>query len=131
VKSSIARKLLWLLPVLYMMAVWHMSGRPQNAYVELPNLSVDRFIKESLHLVEFAILYLLFVMAARYNGQLTARSNLIFAVVSGLYGLTDEIHQAFVPYRSATLIDFIKDITGVTIAYLIIRRRQQRHKKTL
>ncbi|MHC0036490.1 VanZ family protein [Pseudoneobacillus sp. C159] len=121
-----ARKLLWVLPILYMLAVWHMSSRPQNAYVELSNLDVDRFIKESLHLVEFAILYLLFVMAAHFNGRLTARNNLIFAVIAGLYGLIDEFHQSFVPYRSATLIDLIKDITGVTIAYLVIRRRQPR-----
>jgi VanZ family protein len=100
-----------------------MSSQPQNAYVELPNLSVDRFLKESLHLVEFAILYLLFVFAAFFNKKLTPSSNLAFAVIAALYGLTDEIHQSFVPYRSATLIDLVKDITGVAIAYYIIRKK--------
>lgn len=117
------RRLLWVVPLLYLMMIWKMSSQPHNAYVELPDSSVDRFIKESLHLIEFAILYLLFVLAASYNKKLTPATNLLFAIVAGLYGLTDEIHQSFVPYRSATLIDFVKDITGVTIAYYIIKRK--------
>jgi VanZ family protein len=114
---------LWLLPLLYMMLIWNMSSQPHNAYVELPNSAVDRFIKESLHLVEFAILYLLFVLAAFFNKKFTPTANLVFAVIAALYGLTDELHQSFVPYRSATLIDLIKDVTGVTIAYYIIRKK--------
>jgi VanZ family protein len=117
------RGFLWALPLLYMMMIWIMSSQPSNAYVELPNLSLDRFIKESLHLVEFAILYLLFVVAAYFNGILTAATNLSFAIVACLYGLTDEIHQSFVPYRSATINDLVKDVTGVAIAYLIIKRK--------
>lgn len=119
---KLLQRVLWVLPVLYMMLIWNMSSQPHNAYVELPNSSVDRFIKESLHLVEFAILYLLFVLAAFFNKKLTPTSNLVFAVIAALYGLTDELHQSFVPYRSATLIDLVKDITGVAIAYYIIRK---------
>jgi VanZ family protein len=113
---------LWVLPLLYMLLVWKMSSEPQNAYVELPNLSVDRFLKESLHLVEFAILYLLFVFAAHFNKKLTPMSNLLFAVLAALYGLTDELHQYFVPSRSATLIDLVKDIIGITVAYYFVRK---------
>lgn len=120
---KLVRSVLWVLPLLYMMLIWKMSSQPSNAYVELPNSSVDRFIKESLHLVEFAILYLLFVLAAYYNKKFTATSNLLFAVIAALYGFTDELHQSFVPYRSATLIDLVKDITGVAIAYYIIRKK--------
>lgn len=120
---KILRRVLWVLPLLYMMLIWKMSSQPHNAYVELPNSSVDRFIKESLHLVEFAILYLLFVWAANFNNKFTPMSNMLFAVIAVLYGLTDEIHQSFVPYRSATLIDLVKDTTGVAIAYYIIRKR--------
>jgi VanZ family protein len=106
-----------------MMMVWKMSSLPHDAYLELPVSSIDRFIKESLHLVEFAILYLLFVFAAGANSKLTKANNLLFAIVAGLYGISDEIHQSFVPYRSATLIDAIKDITGVIIAYYLVNKK--------
>jgi VanZ family protein len=125
---KLLRGFLWVLPLLYMMMIWRMSSLPSNAYVELPDSNVDRFIKESLHLVEFAILYLLFVLAAYFNGKLTATTSLIFAVVACLYGLTDEIHQSFVPARSATLIDLVKDVIGVSVAYYFVRKKLLRSK---
>ncbi|MFD2446749.1 VanZ family protein [Bacillus sp. CGMCC 1.16607] len=119
---KLLRKGLWILPIFYMAMVWIMSSLPDNTFVELPDSKTDRMIKESLHLVEFAILYLLFVLAAFFNRRLTPAINLSFAVIAGLYGITDEIHQSFVPARSATLIDVIKDLTGVAIAYYIIKK---------
>ncbi|MCI2253848.1 VanZ family protein [Domibacillus sp. PGB-M46] len=108
------------LPVLYMIAIWIMSGLPHDTIMDLPNNKVDLFIKESLHLVEFAILYGLIVLALLANGKLTPLTSLAAAMFASFYGLTDEIHQAFVPYRSATLIDAVKDVIGVTIAFLAV-----------
>nr|WP_295973149.1 VanZ family protein [uncultured Bacillus sp.] len=103
-----------------MIAVWVMSSMPDNAVVELPNSQWDSMIKESLHLVEFAILYIFFVLALLTIRGLTLKLNLICVLIASLYGLTDEIHQSFVPARSATLIDLIKDVTGVLIASWIM-----------
>src|SRR3954466_6080467 len=90
-------------PFLYMAAVWMMSSMPTDAVVELPKW--DSIVKESLHLVEFGILYmLLFLAALTFNG-VSPKLNLILILVSSLYGLSDEVHQYFVPYRSATIID--------------------------
>jgi VanZ family protein len=105
-----------ILPLFYMAAIWIMSSNPADALVELPNQGVDRFIKESLHLVEFGILYVLLVVAALTTGRFTPVMSFAFMGVAILYGLLDEIHQSFVPYRSATLIDFIKDVIGVLAA---------------
>ena len=43
-----------------------------------------------------------------------------YLVISSLYGLTDEIHQSFVPYRSATVIDLVKDCIGVLVASWVL-----------
>ncbi len=108
------------LPFTYMGFIWFLSSRPADAIV---NFHVhDSFIKESLHLVEFGILYLLFVLFLLVDGKLTRRANLIVAILSCLWGLIDEIHQAFVPYRSATVIDFVKDAIGVAVGYWIVWR---------
>jgi VanZ family protein len=108
-------------PVIYMIAIWVMSGLPHDAIMNLPNNAVDRFLKESLHLVEFAILYGLIIHAFLANGKLTPFISLAAAIFASFYGLADEIHQAFVPYRSATLIDAIKDVTGVFIAFMVVK----------
>lgn len=109
------------LPVFYMIAIWIMSGLPHDTIMDLPNNSLDLLIKESLHLVEFAILYGLIAAAFLANGRLTPMVSFAAAVFASFYGLADEIHQAFVPYRSATLIDAIKDVTGVAIAFLAVK----------
>lgn len=105
-----------ILPLFYMAAIWIMSSNPADALVELPNQGVDRFIKESLHLVEFGILYVLLVLAALSTEGFTPLMSFAFMGVATSYGLVDEIHQSFVPYRSATVIDFIKDVIGVLVA---------------
>ncbi|PLS17751.1 hypothetical protein CVD28_08600 [Bacillus sp. M6-12] len=115
------RVILTILPFLYMGAIWIMSSMPDNVVLNLPDDSTDRFIKEGLHLVEFAILYILFVIALAANGALTPRLSLVAALAAGFYGIADEIHQSFVPYRSATLIDAAKDWTGVLAVYFHVR----------
>ncbi|QVY61360.1 VanZ family protein [Cytobacillus gottheilii] len=113
--------LLRLLPISYMILIWILSSLPHNAVVELPDSAFDRFFKESMHLVEFGILYLLLVGAAfTFKQPFTFKINLLLAALACLYGVVDEIHQYFVPYRSATLIDVVKDVIGVAVAYWVI-----------
>ncbi len=116
------KKFIWTLPIAYMALIWTLSSFPADEFVALPDLSLDRIIKESLHLVEFGILYLLLALALYGNGQLTKKTSLLFAIIACLYGALDEIHQSFVPYRSATWIDLVKDVIGVTVAYYVVNR---------
>lgn len=111
------RVVLTLLPLFYMIAIWVMSSLPDDVILDLPSDRVDRFIKEALHLVEFAILYMLFVAALAANHKLTKNLSLVAAITACLFGVVDELHQSFVPYRSATPIDAVKDIIGVLAAY--------------
>ncbi len=108
------------LPIMYMMAIWVMSSMSSDAIVELPDSKLDGAIKESLHLVEFGILYLLLALALLTMRELNGTLNLILIFISCFYGLLDEIHQSFVPYRSATLIDLVKDVIGVLVASWIL-----------
>ena len=116
---------------MYMIAIWVMSSMPSNALVELPNSKLDAFIKESLHLVEFAILYVLFVIPLAISGKLTLKTSMIVALISAAYGVVDEIHQSFVPYRSATIIDVIKDWIGVIAVWAHVRYHYFHKKKSI
>lgn len=125
------RYLIWLLPFAYMVLIWILSSMPANAVVELPDSKLDRFWKESMHLIEFAILYLFFVIALAVSGKLSLRTSLLFAIISALYGVVDEIHQSFYPYRSATLIDVIKDWIGVLAVWGHVRYHYFFKKKSI
>ncbi|RFU60726.1 VanZ family protein [Peribacillus glennii] len=127
--KKLARIFIIVLPFLYMAAIWIMSSMPDNAVMQLPDRATDRFIKEAMHLVEFAILYMLFAAALAASGKLTPLSSLLAAVAAGLYGVTDEIHQAFVPYRNASWIDLLKDWIGVAAAYFHVRYHYFKHNR--
>ncbi|MCA1065447.1 VanZ family protein [Rossellomorea sp. AcN35-11] len=109
-------------PFLYMVLIWILSSNPDDAVIRFPDNQWDRFIKESLHLIEFGILYGLFVVALLAHGKLHFTLNFAVALISIFYGFVDEIHQSFVPYRSATLIDAAKDLIGVTVLFWIVNR---------
>ncbi|WLR41621.1 VanZ family protein [Bacillus carboniphilus] len=109
------------LPFIYMLLIWYLSSHPSDAIVQTP-FSFDSFFKESLHLIEFAILYFLFIWAYSYYRPITNKVQLLFASLAIIYGLIDEIHQSFVPSRSATLIDFVKDTIGVVVCWWILRK---------
>lgn len=85
-------------------------------------------VLELAHFVEFALLYLLIILALSVNGVFTRRTNTIALWIAILYGCVDEIHQAFVPHRSATLSDVWKDSVGVFIAYYFVKRKMFTHK---
>jgi VanZ family protein len=44
---------------------------------------------------------------------------LVVAIVS-LYGVSDEIHQAFVPGRSSDVFDWVADTTGALLAVALV-----------
>jgi VanZ family protein len=118
---KISKWVLRVLPLLYMAAIFYQSSLPSNHFVELPNSSLDHTIKESLHLIEFAILYVLLVLAflTRRDG-LTPALNVACAVFAALYGISDEIHQSFYAYRSASWFDLVKDFTGILVSFYFI-----------
>jgi VanZ family protein len=118
---NIFKWLLRILPLAYMAAIWIMSSLPSNHFVELPDSTIDRTIKESLHLIEFAILYVLLVLAFLTGPRaFTPALNVTCAIVAALYGLTDEIHQSFYSYRSASWFDLVKDVTGILVCFYFI-----------
>lgn len=127
--KSFLRIVLSIIPFIYMALIWYMSSNPDDLILDLPSSATDRFIKEALHLVEFAILYVLFVVALAANHKLTAAASLTAAIIAGLYGIIDELHQSFVPARSATLIDVIKDIVGVLAVYFHIQYHYFKHQR--
>ncbi len=84
-------------------------------------------VRSSAHFAEFFVLVWL---VDRVLAKLTALSPLSSAAcataVAAVYGLLDEIHQRFVPFRSASPYDWGVDILGSALAGLWIVTRANR-----
>lgn len=103
-------------PVLgYAAAIYYFSSLPKPEE-QLPAFVSDLSDK-LLHVVEYGILGGLWYRAfRRAAGPTIAGSAVLLAVVAGsMYGMTDEVHQAFVPMRTASLLDWIADTIGTVI----------------
>ncbi|WP_077619884.1 VanZ family protein [Bacillus sinesaloumensis] len=118
--KAFLRFLLLIAPFLYMMLIFILSSLPADAIVNTP-YSWDSAFKESLHLIEFGILYGLWVLFFLVRGTFTAKTSTLAAILSIAYGFSDELHQYFVPYRSATVIDLVKDTIGVIVLFYIVK----------
>jgi len=51
-------------------------------------------------------------------------------ILSLFFGLVDEIHQMYVPFRSFSIDDLIKDGIGVIVVYLIVHKSYFSKKTT-
>jgi VanZ family protein len=80
----------------------------------LPDNVSDKFA----HTGAYAMLGVLVVrgFAGRLPVRLTWRVALLTVLVTTLYGVSDELHQMFVPGRSADVYDVVADAAGALAA---------------
>jgi VanZ family protein len=110
----------WLPVVLYCAMIFIQSSYPAMAHLrEVP------FGDKYLHIAGYALLGMLFFRAFRSShveNRLKAVS-LLSILASTAYGISDEIHQYFVPYRTADVMDALADMIGSCIgvmSYLLL-----------
>nr|WP_245312966.1 VanZ family protein [Methanohalophilus levihalophilus] len=88
--------------------------------VDIVNYSYDNFDKIVHMFLYFGFGILLHLTFRNSNNRTLKHYAPIFAILIGvLYGITDEIHQSFVPGRSATTDDLLANSIGLAIAQII------------
>lgn len=100
---------LWLPVLLWMGFIFYASSIPGN---EVPSLFPFQDI--AFHLFIYLILSFFFARALKntYFG-ITRAKIIVFTVIFGvIYGISDELHQAFVPYRTVSGLDLFIDTLG-------------------
>ena len=107
--------------VAYMVFIFYMSSGP------IESDSLQSFPDYILHSAGDALLYLL-VHVAFHGSFRPARGRggyLLPLLITALYGLSDEIHQSFVPTREASFRDLVADIGGgvIGVAISLVLRR--------
>jgi VanZ family protein len=114
----------WFPLIIYCLAIYIQSDRPG------PELIPDvRFLDKFLHFGAYGLLGILFFRAYE-TLPLKNFKNLLMLISIGsatLYGVSDEIHQYFVPSRHADLMDVIANTIGSTCGvYLFYRWKNQK-----
>jgi VanZ family protein len=105
----------WLPPLMVMAVIFYFSSR-----TSLPQAAgewIDALLKKLSHVAEYTLLFLLLVRAWNWTldsseGQGRNMGSALWAalVTTALYGISDEVHQAFVPRRHAKLSDVLIDV---------------------
>jgi VanZ family protein len=118
--------LYWLLPAIaYAALIFYLSSQPNP----LPLLT-HRVSDKLLHLVEYAAFATVTTWGLSHVGLGTGRAARWAALLGSLYGATDEVHQRFVPHRSAEVGDWVADssgaLLGALLAWLVLRRWRAR-----
>jgi len=117
---GLARWILDYLPLLFWMGlIFFLSAQSQLVKFERP-LSAILFFKTA-HVVTYAILAFLWWRALSAKRAITWRVLLSAWLLTTLYGLTDEIHQSYVPGRTARFADVLFDASGALAMILMIR----------
>ena len=101
--------LYWLPLILYCLLIFIQSANPSPE--QIPSIP---FVDKVLHFTAYGIMGILFYRAyqtlkIKDNIQLLM---LLSVVSASLYGISDEIHQSFVPFREASVGDVIADTIG-------------------
>jgi VanZ family protein len=99
----------WLPLIVYCLFVYIQSDYPSPE--SLPSFD---FSDKLYHLAGYAVMGVLFYRAYQ---TLPFKDNIqllvLFSMISAtFYGISDEIHQSFVPYRDGNLLDVIADFLG-------------------
>jgi VanZ family protein len=111
-KSSSPSRRTWLWPVLVAALIFGASGQSQVAQPGIPH--IDK-------VVHFCVYALLATMIVR-TGVGGRRAPLVALLLASLYGVSDEVHQRFVPGRSMEFADWVADTLGAAVAIWMYAR---------
>ncbi len=113
-----------------MTIIFFLSGRESTQVSD--EFTVNFVFFKTLHVIEYAILYLLSFRAVKntLGGKRIQLFTLAF-IITVLYALSDEIHQTFVPTREGKLRDVIIDALGATLSWISIEKLLPRWPKKL
>lgn len=106
--------------LLWMVLIFVMSSR--STLIEIENDTDEKLFYKTAHFVAYAILAWLWWRFLAPQRQCDWGVLLGAVALTALYGISDEIHQLFVPGRHGRLADVFFDTAGALAMILLIRR---------
>jgi len=106
----------WGPPILWMMVIFVFSSKQKVAITD--SYTVSFLFFKTLHLIEYATLYVLFYRAVRNTLQISVLTFVVAFILTCIFAGSDELHQLYVPTREGKLRDVIIDGLGGGIAWI-------------
>ena len=103
----------------------------QSSFPGVVSAPLFPHMDKALHFAAYAVLAMLSVRALKNDRAGWPEAKILFAAAlfSAFYGLSDEIHQAFVPQRCASAWDFMADTLGAFCgAWAVIKLSREKNK---
>jgi len=109
----------WLLVLAQMAFIFYLSSR-SSFPVEMPWWAYQG--DKVVHMGLYGLLGFLFLRAWLRGAlaDISFNTSLVTIAFAAGYGLTDEFHQMFVPYRTADLLDVTADAVGATLVCVLV-----------
>jgi VanZ family protein len=106
----------WAPVALFAGMIFYLSAQ-SHPEEQLPSFLLKDVSDKVLHAVAYCILSLLCYRAFRWAaGPAVARQAVVLAIVTAsAFGITDEVHQFFVPFRESSWQDWLADTIGAAI----------------
>lgn len=106
----------WIITILIAIVIFYLSSQSFEKGAPGPAFPWKAFL---YHLLAF-FFFAFFLTISMTKGNYKYKHLILIAVVIGmLYGISDELHQAFVPNRACTFQDFMTDSVGVMMAGVV------------
>jgi VanZ family protein len=121
--------------VLLAVAIFIVSGIPSDSLPKGPS-----FLTTVAHFCEYLLLAILLTVAINAPKRALWITAVIALVLASLYGVSDEVHQMFVPGRNPDPLDWLTDTLGALVGAIAtiwfisarkVKRSRQRDTKTL
>ncbi|MCC2683506.1 MAG: VanZ family protein [Paenibacillaceae bacterium] len=113
----------WIVPLVWMGVIFYLSSRTSSQLDTL--LPFFHLFIPSMESFDWGHFFAYFILACCYYWPFANRTpgwkgKVAIVICSGLYGLTDEFHQSFVPGRTPDLMDIRNDMIGAALAMLFV-----------
>lgn len=107
--------------LLWMLIIFYFSSLPGSPYPF--DATTGYYIeRKGAHLVEYFVFFLLAygLMRRWYPRERFSLLGVLAVFVATLYGITDELHQYFTPFRGAKITDVGIDTIGALLAFGVL-----------
>ena len=112
---------LWLPVIFWMALIFFLSSRPSTSVSS--NAIFEFLFFKGLHIIEYGMLFFLIYWASKKTFSFSFWETILLSfVLTIIYGISDEIHQLFVPTREGRLRDVFIDAIGAFLGSLVIKK---------
>ncbi len=111
--------------ILYAIMIFALSASSKPPGSEEGKAAIPYFSHIAHTVLYFGFAFFVYHTLENYPDELAVNIYLLTFVITVLYGISDEIHQLFVPYRHFTFIDIFFDALGGGILVMFIYYRRK------